>query len=152
MRADHVYGRHSVNAFLDVKVKQNDLAYTLSERRSHYFHRAYIVARGSEVDSKIMVQSKKSGEHLRQPEFPQPLVTAQQLVLLIIIKRWDVHPQSVVGHSLSEITATCVADYITKENVIKAAFYRGQSTKCCRTDGGEAVGMFAVGLGPDWEI
>lgn len=141
MIADHICGRHSVNAFLDVKVKQNDLAYTLSERRSHYFHRAYIVTRGSEVDSKIMVQSKKSGEHLRQPEFSQPLATALQLVLLSFMKRWDVQPQSVVGHLSDEITAACAADYISEEDAIKAAFYRGQSVKCCRTDSAEAVGM-----------
>ena len=194
---------------LDVKVKQRDLAYTLSERRSHHFHRAYIVARGSEIDSKSMVQSKKSGEqprigfvftgqgaqwpqmgkavvdtfpyampllerldsalqrlpsppswslvhelteprtgeHLRQPEFSQPLVTALQLVLLSIMKRWKVQPQSVVGHSSGEIAAACAAGYISEEDAITAAFYRGQSAKCCRTDGEEAVGMLAVGLG-----
>lgn len=195
---------------LDVKVKLRDLAYTLSERRSHHFHRGYIVTKGSQIDCKTMVQSKKSGEqprigfvltgqgaqwsqmgkavvdtfpsaipllerldsalqqlpnppswsllhelteprtgeHLRQPEFSQPLVTALQLVLLSVFRRWGIQPQSVVGHSSGEIAAACAAGYISEEDAIKAAFYRGQSAKSCKTKGEEVVGMLAVGLGP----
>lgn len=195
---------------LDVKVKRRDLAYTLSERRSHHFHRGYIVTKGSEIDCKSMVQSKKSGgqprigfvftgqgaqwsqmgkavvdtfpsagpllerldsalqrlpnppqwsllreltesrtgEHLRQPEFSQPLVTALQLVLLSVFLRWGIQPQSVVGHSSGEIAAACAAGYLTEEDAIKAAFYRGQSAKNCKKDQEEQVGMLAVGLGP----
>lgn len=195
---------------LDVQVKLRDLAYTLSERRSHHFHRGYIIAQGSEVDCKTMVQSKKSGdqprigfvftgqgaqwsqmgkavvdtlpsatpllerldsalqqlpdppswslldelteprtgEHLRQPEFSQPLVTALQLVLLSVLRRWGIQPQSVVGHSSGEIAAACAAGYVSEEDAIKAAYYRGQSAKKCQTDGEESVGMLAVGLGP----
>lgn len=50
---------------LDVRVKIRDLAYTLSERRSHHFHRGYIVARGSEIDAKSLVQGKKTDEQPR---------------------------------------------------------------------------------------
>ena len=39
--------------------------------------------------------------------------------------------------------------YISEEDAINATFYRGQSTKYCRTDSEEAVGMLAVGLGLD---
>ena len=45
---------------IDVKVKLSDLAYTLSERRSHHSHRGYIVAQGNEIDCETIVQSKKS--------------------------------------------------------------------------------------------
>lgn len=195
---------------LDVKVKLRDLAYTLSDRRSHHFHRGYIVASSSEIDCETMVQSKKSveqprigfvftgqgaqwsqmgkavvdtfpsatlllerldsvlqqlpspptwsllhelteprtSEHLRQPEFSQPLVTALQLVLLSVLGPWGIQPQSVVGHSSGEIAAACAAGYISEEDAIKAAFFRGQSAKNCKTVGKEAVGMLAVGLGP----
>ncbi|ERF75982.1 hypothetical protein EPUS_01348 [Endocarpon pusillum Z07020] len=196
---------------LDVKVKPRDLAYTLSERRSHHFYRGYIVAHGNEIDSKTMVSGKKSGEkprigfvftgqgaqwsqmgkavvdtlpsakpllekldaalrqlpnppswsllgeltesrpseHLRLPEFSQPLVTALQLVLLDVLRRWGVDPQSVVGHSSGEIAAACAAGYLSEEDAIKAAFYRGQSAKNCRHEGEKTLGMLAVGLGPD---
>ena len=196
---------------LDVRVKLRDLAYTLSERRSHHFHRGYIVAAGKELEPENMKAGKKSSEkprigfiftgqgaqwsqmgkavvetfpyarqvlqrldealqqlpsapswsllgelteartseHLRQPEFSQPLVTALQLVLLDVLRRWGVEPQSVVGHSSGEIAASCAAGYLSEEDAIKAAFYRGQSAKNRKRDETEAVGMLAVGLGAD---
>ena len=47
---------------LDVKVKLGAPAYTLSERRSHHFHRGYIVVQGSDIDCETKVQNKKSVE------------------------------------------------------------------------------------------
>ncbi|MCJ1384548.1 hypothetical protein MMC17_007665 [Xylographa soralifera] len=174
---------------LDVKVKLSDLAYTLSERRSHHFHQGYIITSGTDIDVKSLTHGKKSvvietfpsakallekldaalqklptppawsvlseltelrsAEHLRLPEFSQPLVTALQLVLLHLLRSWGVEPQSVVGHSSGEIAAACAAGYLSEEDAIKAAFYRGQSAKNCQRDGQEPVGMLAVGLGPD---
>ncbi len=40
--------RHFVN--LNVKVKVSDLAYTMAERRSHHFHRAYVIATSTEFE------------------------------------------------------------------------------------------------------
>ena len=91
----------------------------------------------------------RTGAHLRQPEYSQPLVTALQLVLLDVLRRWGIKPQSVVGHSSGEIAAACAAGYLSEEDAIKVAFYRGQSAKNCKREGQEAVGMLAVGLGPD---
>ena len=91
----------------------------------------------------------RTGEHLRLPEFSQPLVTALQLVLIDVLRQWGVEPQSVVGHSSGEIAAACVAGCISEEDAIKAAFYRGQSAKNIKRNGQEKVGMLAVGLGPD---
>lgn len=91
----------------------------------------------------------RTPEHLRLPEFSQPLVTALQLVLLSIFKNWNIVPISVVGHSSGEIAAAYAAGYLTKTEAIKVAFYRGQSAKNCKRDEQDPVGMLAVGLGPD---
>ena len=40
--------RHFAN--LNVKVKLNDLAYTMAERRSHHLHRAYVIATSTEFE------------------------------------------------------------------------------------------------------
>lgn len=90
----------------------------------------------------------RTGEHLRQPEFSQPLVTALQLVLLSVLRQWGIQPQSVVGHSSGEIAAAYAAGFVSEEDAIKAAFYRGQSAKNYKKNGEEVVGMLAVGLGP----
>ncbi|KAI0453366.1 hypothetical protein F5B21DRAFT_505408 [Xylaria acuta] len=59
-----------------------------------------------------LTQSRAS-EHLQQPEFSQPLVTALQLTLLIIFEEWGIKPVCVVGHSSSEIAEAVAAGLIT---------------------------------------
>lgn len=53
--------RHFVN--LNVKVKSNDLVYTMAERRSHPFHRAYVIAIRTEFED----DSFKFGKIRRVP-------------------------------------------------------------------------------------
>lgn len=50
---------------LDVQVRLQDLAYTLSERRSRHFHRGYVIARSTEVQSDAFTFGKKSTEPTR---------------------------------------------------------------------------------------
>ncbi len=88
-------------------------------------------------------------ETLRQPEFSQPLVTALQLVILAILDDWNVKPQSVVGHSSGEIAAAFTAGYLTREEAIKIAYFRGQAATECKDKSKPAVGMLAVGLGSE---
>ena len=90
----------------------------------------------------------RSPELLRSPEFSQPLVTALQLVIMAVLEDWGVTPEVVVGHSSGELAAACAAGYLSKEDALKAAFYRGQAAKNCKVDSGP-VGMLAVGLGAD---
>lgn len=42
-----------------------DLAYTLSERRTHHFHRGFIVTDKSVVEPKALISGKKNAEALR---------------------------------------------------------------------------------------
>ncbi|RFU78094.1 polyketide synthase [Trichoderma arundinaceum] len=195
---------------LEVKVDLPNLAYTLSERRSRHFHRAYAVVRSkdsiepnaftygklssdapkigfiftgqgaqwpqmgkelvetfpvareilSQLDAALQelptpppwsllneLVEARSAEHLRQPEFSQPLVTALQIVILEILQGWDIEATAVVGHSSGEIAASYAAGYITKEEAIKVAYYRGYSAKHSKSTGSTGVGMMAVGLG-----
>lgn len=193
-----------------VKVALPDLAYTLSERRTHHYNRGYVVAQNTALNEAAFVYQKKntesprvgfiftgqgaqwsrmgkslvetfptaslvlqhldnvlqstpnpppwsllkelveprSPELLRSPEFSQPLVTALQLVLMAILEDWGISPKAVIGHSSGELAAACAAGYLSKENALKAAFYRGQAAKNCKA-GASSVGMLAVGLGPE---
>ncbi|KGO72702.1 Acyl transferase/acyl hydrolase/lysophospholipase [Penicillium italicum] len=91
----------------------------------------------------------RNPEQLRQPEFSQPLVTALQIVLVDILREWGVTPSAVVGHSSGEIAAAYTAGLVSRENTIRAAFYRGQAATM---QGGESkipVGMMAVGIGAE---
>ncbi|ATY62880.1 Beta-ketoacyl synthase [Cordyceps militaris] len=194
-----------------VKVSLPDLAYTLSERRSAFFHRAYLTTSTTDFDDGAFVLGKKqsetprlgfvftgqgaqwpqmgkelleffpwtrsileeldavlqklpdppawslvdeltqarSAEHLRQPEFSQPLVTALQLAILAVLESWGVSPQSVIGHSSGEIAAAYAAGFLTRADAIIAAFYRGRAAVNRKKDSEPNVGMLAVGLGGD---
>jgi acyl transferase domain-containing protein len=55
----------------------------------------------------------------------------------------------VVGHSSGEIAAACAAGFLTEEEAIKVAYFRGQAAMSCRDASSANVGMLAVGMGQD---
>ncbi|KAF4898987.1 Highly reducing polyketide synthase [Colletotrichum fructicola] len=195
-----------------VKVDIRDLAYTLSERRSRLWHRAFLTKRSlTELDENSFVVGKKSSEaprvafvftgqgaqwpqmgkdllryfswtrqileeldsvlqglpnppkwslvnelteprtaeHLRQPEFSQPLVTALQLCLISVLESWGIKPQSVIGHSSGEIAAAYAAGFLDRSGAIIASFYRGRAALNRQEHAEKDVGMLAVGVGAD---
>lgn len=76
-------------------------------------------------------------------------MTALQLAILSILETWGVHPCSVVGHSSGEIAAATAAGYLTPEEAIQVAFYRGKAALDLYDSSMPKVGMLAVGLGVD---
>ncbi|KAI1504774.1 hypothetical protein F5X99DRAFT_405775 [Biscogniauxia marginata] len=196
-----------------VQVSLSDLAYTLSERRTKLWHRAFITTRNTELGERAeeWVVSKKSSqtptigfvftgqgaqwsqmgkdlllffprtreilqelddvlhnlshppswsliselseprtsEHLRQPEFSQPLVTALQLCIVAVLEKWGIRPSSVVGHSSGEIAAAYAAGLIDRASAITAAYYRGKAAVIRKSEVDSNVGMLAVGLSAD---
>jgi acyl transferase domain-containing protein len=89
----------------------------------------------------------REAEHLRLPEFSQPLVTALQLAILAVLETWGVSPEAVVGHSSGEIAAAYAAGLLTAEEAIKVAYFRGQA--CTTSQDAVALGMLAAGLGAE---
>ena len=89
----------------------------------------------------------RSAEHLRLPEISQPLVTALQLAILALFTAAGVSCRGVVGHSSGEIAAAVAAGYLTSEQAIKIAYYRGKATSGAKYE--EPLGMLAAGLGAD---
>ncbi|KAI0191440.1 putative polyketide synthase [Xylaria flabelliformis] len=171
-----------------VHIDPADLAYTLGQKRTRHFHRAYVISNTSSFREADVVVGKsqsaprigyvftgqgsqwpmmgrdlieqfpvaketirnldqtlqslsdppswslmtellepRSAEHIRQPEFSQPLVTALQLAILSVLKHWGLKPSAVIGHSSGEITSAVAAGLITPENAIKLAYLRGKS-------------------------
>jgi acyl transferase domain-containing protein/NADPH:quinone reductase-like Zn-dependent oxidoreductase len=196
-----------------VQLDLANLAYTLSERRTRFWHRAFITTHNNDLDEGSFTLGKKSAqapnirfgfvftgqgaqwsqmgkdlleffpstmiileeldgvlqslpdppnwslmrelvdsrtsEHLRQPEFSQPLVTALQICILAVLDSWGVHPVGVVGHSSGEIAAAYAAGLLDRAGAIKAAFYRGRAALSSKNESNGDVGMLAVGLGAD---
>ena len=188
-----------------------DLAYTLSERRSRFFHRAFVTTNADavlddgdftvakklphepkigfvftgqgaqwpqmgkeilvfplarlilqELDQILQAQPNppswtleaelcqaRTADHLRQPEFSQPLVTALQICLFSLLESWGIKPTAVVGHSSGEIAAAYAAGWLNRAGAIKAAFYRGRAAVNRKNEAEPNTGMLAVGLGPE---
>ncbi|EDN99357.1 hypothetical protein SS1G_02211 [Sclerotinia sclerotiorum 1980 UF-70] len=200
---------HLINP--SVKVDLKDLAYTLSERRTRFWHRAYITTQNTDIDENDFIIGQKnpealrigfvftgqgaqwpqmgkkllqffpwtreilehlddalqslseppnwlliheltevrSTEHFRRPEFSQTLVTALQLCVIEVLRKWGVKPQSVVGHSSGEIAAAYAAGFLDQATAIKVAYYIGRAALNRKNEVESGAGMLAVGLGAE---
>ena len=86
---------------------------------------------------------------INEPEFSQPLCTAIQIALVNLLAHWGIKPIATVGHSSGEIAAAYAAGYISAEDAMIAAFYRGKSTSAGKATGAMlAVGVGAAKIGP----
>lgn len=82
---------------------------------------------------------------INTPGISQPLCTAIQVGLLLLLNSWDLTPAVVAGHSSGEIAAAFAAGYISAAEAIVIAYYRGFCVSKNRQDGA----MMAVGLGEE---
>ena len=70
---------------------------------------------------------QRTAEHMRLPQFSQPLVTALQLALLAVLTDWGLEYSAVVGHSSGEIAAAAAAGLLSQADSIKVAYLRGKA-------------------------
>ena len=81
--------------------------------------------------------------NLQQTEFAQPAIFAMQVSLAALWKSYGVTPAAIVGHSVGEIAAACVAGVLTLEEGARIIVLRARLMhECARGDGT----MLAVGL------
>ncbi|XP_044716927.1 AMP-binding enzyme domain-containing protein [Hirsutella rhossiliensis] len=79
----------------------------------------------------------------------QPLCTAVQLLLVELLRRAGVRFDCVIGHSSGEIAAAYVAGFLTAEDAIRIAYYRGVCAGLARGPGGHRGAMMAAGMSYD---
>src|SRR5262249_10175010 len=76
----------------------------------------------------------------------QPAIFAMQIALAELWKSWGVRPAAVVGHSVSEIAAACVAGLFSLEQGARITALRARFMDDCARGEGR---MLAVGLGEE---
>ncbi|KAI0383339.1 putative polyketide synthase [Hypomontagnella monticulosa] len=91
----------------------------------------------SEEDSKI-----------DSAEFSQTLCTVLQVAIVNLLRRFNVRPHAVVGHSSGEIAAAYAAGYLSCESAWKLAYFRGLcSAELSELSSHQPLGaMMSVGL------
>jgi hybrid polyketide synthase/nonribosomal peptide synthetase ACE1 len=77
--------------------------------------------------------------------FSQSLSTAIQIMLVQLLRAAGIEFTAVVGHSSGEIAAAYVAGYLTADDAIRIAYYRGWSLQNARDSNGVKGAMMAVG-------
>ncbi|MBC8127630.1 MAG: type I polyketide synthase, partial [Gloeobacteraceae cyanobacterium ES-bin-144] len=82
---------------------------------------------------------------MQRIEISQPAIFAMQMGLAELWKSWGVHPAAVVGHSVGEIAAACVAGILTLDQAAKIIVHRGRFMEQCSVPGGA---MLAIGMSP----
>ncbi|MEO7100065.1 MAG: SDR family NAD(P)-dependent oxidoreductase [Luteolibacter sp.] len=82
---------------------------------------------------------------MQHTEVSQPAIFAMQMALAELWKSWGIHPSAVVGHSVGEVAAACVAGILTLAEAAKIIVLRGRFMDECSVPGGT---MLAVGMSP----
>ncbi|KAH0317307.1 ketoacyl-synt-domain-containing protein, partial [Aureobasidium melanogenum] len=81
---------------------------------------------------------------MHETTLAQPLSTALQIALTVLLQSWGIRAQAVVGHSSGEVAAAFAAGLLTASEAISVAYYRGIAV----SKHGKPGAMMAVGLGP----
>jgi acyl transferase domain-containing protein/acyl carrier protein len=83
---------------------------------------------------------------MQRTEISQPAIFAMQMALAALWQSWGVQPAAVVGHSVGEVAAACIAGILTLDQAAKIIVLRGRFMDECAAAGGT---MLAVGMSPD---
>ncbi len=83
---------------------------------------------------------------MQRTEISQVAIWAMQMALAELWQSWGVQPAAVVGHSVGEVAAACVAGVLTLEEGAKIITLRGRYMDECSAAGGT---MLAVGMSPE---
>lgn len=83
-----------------------------------------------------------AASRLQQTAIAQPALFAVQLGLAAVLRSWGLEPAALVGHSMGEVTAACVAGVLSLEDAVRVVCRRGQRMQAVAGPGE----MAAVGL------
>ncbi|KGO48676.1 Acyl transferase/acyl hydrolase/lysophospholipase [Penicillium expansum] len=87
----------------------------------------------------------KDSSRIGQAALSQPLCTAVQVALVTLLRAAKIDLAAVVGHSSGEIAAAHAAGYLSAEDSIRIAYYRGFFLKLAGSEDGAQGGMMAIG-------
>ncbi|KAJ5784606.1 Acyl transferase/acyl hydrolase/lysophospholipase [Penicillium pulvis] len=86
-----------------------------------------------------------ASSRIREALFSQSLCTAIQIMLVDLLRAAGIVFTAVVGHSSGEISAAYAAGYLTAEDAIKIAYYRGWALQYSADINGVKGAMMAAG-------
>ena len=104
-------------------------------------------ALGCKWSAREEIRREGPQSNINLPVYSQPICTVLQIALVDLLESWNIVPNAIVGHSSGEIAGAYCLGALTKEDALKAAYYRGllssQMKSLSPTQNGS---MLAVGL------
>ncbi len=97
--------------------------------RDQFDHCVEILQRIINIDIRTVVypDSEESGTpDLNDTQYTQPVLFALEYSLAVLWKSWGIEPDYMLGHSLGEYTAACVAGVFTLEQALEIVAKRGR--------------------------
>jgi acyl transferase domain-containing protein/NADPH:quinone reductase-like Zn-dependent oxidoreductase/NADP-dependent 3-hydroxy acid dehydrogenase YdfG len=83
--------------------------------------------------------SESAEEYLQQIDVIQPALFAMSLGLAAVWRHWGIEPDAVVGHSMGEVAAACLAGVLSLRDAAAVICRRSRLMRTLRSNGGMAV-------------
>lgn len=93
----------------------------------------------------------KESSRIAEAEFSQPLCTAVQIILVDILREAGISFTAVVGHSSGEIGAAYAAGFVSAQDAIFIAYYRGFHAKLASSPNSHAPRGAMMAIGASFE-
>src|ERR1700730_501374 len=88
----------------------------------------------------------EEASQMHRTEIAEPAIFAMQVALARLWKSWGVQPAAIVGHSVGEVAAACVAGVLSLEEAARVIVLRARFMDDCARNEGT---MLAIGLDED---
>ncbi|CZR58354.1 related to polyketide synthase [Phialocephala subalpina] len=95
------------------------------------------------LTQELMAPASRS--QMSKATISQPLCTVVQIILVDMLRLAGIQFDAVVGHSSGEMGAAYAAGYLSAEDALKIAYYRGIHSTAAASPSGAKGGMMAVG-------
>ena len=114
-----------------------------SVEASDEYLRSDLKCKWSAVEEMLREEDKSN---INLPAYSQPICTILQIALVDLLESWNIVPSAITGHSSGEIAGAYCLGALSKEDALKAAYYRGLLSSQMKTISPSVHGsMMAVG-------
>lgn len=92
-------------------------------------HCSEILKKYTKADIREIIFSSKDEGKINQTKITQPSIFVIEYALARLLKTWGITPDLMIGHSIGEIVASCLAGVFSLEDALKLIAYRGIITQ-----------------------